>query len=120
MTYAFLAWAFIKEDTLNRLKVVQDRVPNIIVGSNTRSRIKAINFNTKIAFLKSYIRSLTLQLHASAKTSRNMYIRKRGSAWMVSDSRFSKPLYILRKCEGVQWWDLDVTRPIPEYESYGD
>ena len=68
-----------------------------------------MHFDHKIPMFKSYIKYLTLKIYASAKTSRNMHIKKLGSASMVFESGVSPPIHVLKWFEGVQWHDRDTT-----------
>ena len=95
MTYASPAWAFITKTKFSRLQVVQNRALRIIGGYDIRTRSTEIHFDNKIPLLKSFVKTLDLKMYASAKTNRNRYVRKLGSASIVLDPRVRRPLHIL-------------------------
>ena len=54
-----------------------------------------MHFDLKIPMLKSNVKVLVLKMYASAKASRNRYVRKLGSVSAVLDPRVRRPLHIL-------------------------
>ena len=58
--------------------------------------------DTKIPRLKAYITILALKLNASAKLSRNHYIKKLGAYCLVNWQRVPKPSAILFYIQGEQ------------------
>ena len=93
MTYASPAWAFITKSQYKSLQVVQNRALRIIGGYDIRTRTTKMHFDLEIPKLKRCIKILAL--YASAKPSRNRYVRKLGSASTVLDPRVRRPLHIL-------------------------
>ena len=77
-----------------RLQVVQNRALRKIEGCDRYNRTGEMHFKFEIPKLKSYIKTLPQKLYASAKTSRNRYIKKLGSNLKVVDPRVSRPSHI--------------------------
>ena len=87
MTYASPAWAFITKTQFFRLQVVQNRALRVIGGYDRHARTDKMHLDHQLPMLKSYVKTLTLKMYASAKTSSNRYVR---------NSRVPRPLHILR------------------------
>jgi hypothetical protein len=94
MTYASSAWAFITKRKLNRLQVVQNTALRIIDGYDRYTRTETLHFDYKIPMLKRFIRSLALKMYASAKTSRNRYVRKLDFASTILGPKVPRSFYI--------------------------
>jgi len=95
MTYAAPAWAFIPKTKMERLQIVQNRALRLIGGYSRYTRINKMHFDLEIPRLKTYIKSLATKLYASAKYSRNRYIRKLGADSSVYNQRVLRPFHIL-------------------------
>jgi hypothetical protein len=68
----------------------------IIGGYDRYTRTDKMRLDHKIPMLKSYIKCLSLKMYASAKRSRNRYVKKLGTVSMVIDPRVPRPIHILR------------------------
>ena len=95
MTYAFPAWGFISKLNMQHLQVVQNRALRIIGSHDWYTIIDKMHSDTQFPRLKAYIKILALKLYASAKSSRNRYIKKLGSDCKVGGRRVSKPSDVL-------------------------
>ena len=95
VTDASPAWAFIQKSNMYRLQVVQNRALLVIGGYDRYTRTYDMHFEFEIPKLESYTKTLAPKLYASAKTSRNRYIKKLGSNLKVVDPRVSRSSHIL-------------------------
>ena len=96
MTYSAPAWAFILKSNMHRLQAVQNRALRLVDGYDRYTRIDKMHLELEMIKPKSFMKHLTLKLYASAKLSRNQYIKRLGTDSLVDN----KPIHIPDYVEG--------------------
>jgi hypothetical protein len=96
------------------LKAVQNRALRFIGGYDWYTRVDRIYPDLENIKLKSFIKHSDSKLQASARFSRNHYIKRLGADSLVDNRRIPKPVHIIDYVEGAQWCALDILSWLPE------